>query len=63
MLHRFIVAAVPGIILYIVSRYVAMDSIISLAVAGIAYFTVYFGACAILRLVTLDDIRSLLGRR
>ena len=63
MAYRFVVAAVPGVLLSVASRYFAVDTKVGLVVAGIAYFTVYFSVCGALRLITIADIKSLFGRK
>jgi len=60
--ERFVAAIVPGIPLWwFVKRY-STDNIFALAALGIAYFALYFAICRAAGLVTLDDIRSLMGR-
>jgi O-antigen/teichoic acid export membrane protein len=62
LLYRFAVACAPAVALYVALRYVAIDSIVELGLAALAYFAVYGGMCVALRLITMREVRSLLGR-
>lgn len=62
MWFRLFTACVPGVALYFAYGRVAGDSIWLLILAAICYFTAYFAICAALRLVTWDDIKSLIGK-
>jgi O-antigen/teichoic acid export membrane protein len=63
LFKRLFTAAVPGVALYIL--YARRDdySIWHYAVAGVAYFAVYFVLAWACGLLTLDDIKSLLGKK
>jgi O-antigen/teichoic acid export membrane protein len=60
---RMAAAAAPGAILFVVYARGGNYSIWRYAVAAASYFSVYFVVCWVTRLLTLDDIKSLLGRR
>jgi O-antigen/teichoic acid export membrane protein len=63
LLARMAAAAAPCAPLYFLYARSATDNIVRYAIAGVAYFAVYFLICWVFRLLTLDDIRSLLGKR
>jgi O-antigen/teichoic acid export membrane protein len=60
---RFLVAAVPGVLLWLGLQRVVVDDFFGLAGAGIAYFAAYFALCAVVGYITMDDIKSLLGKK
>lgn len=60
--YRLVVAAVPGVALYFGYARVAGNSIWLFVLAAAGYFMAYFVICRALRLMTLGDIKSLLGR-
>jgi O-antigen/teichoic acid export membrane protein len=62
LLYRFLVACAPAAALYLALRYIAIDSIVDLGLAALAYFAVYAGMCVALRLITMREVRSLLGK-
>jgi O-antigen/teichoic acid export membrane protein len=63
LLARLAAAAVPGVILYIVYAHNHDYSVVHYAIAGVSYFAGYFVLSWVFRLLTLDDIKSLLGKR
>lgn len=63
LLKRFIAAAVPGVLLYVVYRQIAVDSFVVLAAAAGAYFAVYFLITFLTKLITPSDLKSIVGRR
>ena len=63
LLARMAAAAAPGAALYLVYARHGDYGMFHYAVAGVAYFAVYFAICWAFRLLRLEDIKSLLGRR
>jgi O-antigen/teichoic acid export membrane protein len=63
LVKRLGVAVVPGALLWIAYRYVAVDNFFSLAAAGVLYFAVYFALCGLVGYVTISDIKSLFGKK
>jgi O-antigen/teichoic acid export membrane protein len=63
LLARMAAAIVPGIVLYFVYARSAGYDLLEYAVAGVLYFAAYFLVCGVSRLLTMEDIKSLLGRR
>lgn len=59
---RFLVAAIPGVPLWWVSRHYNVDDVFGLGVLAVAYFSIYFGFCRVAGVVTIDDISSMFGR-
>lgn len=59
---RFFAAAVPGAVMWVLYRLHPVENIFELAAAGVIYVALYALLCAVTRLVTIDDVRSLLGR-
>ena len=59
---RFLIAVIPGGILWWGCRRFAIDSFWELALVGVVYFATYFAICRAAGFVTLSDIRSLFGR-
>ena len=59
---RFAAALVPGAVLWFAYRYVEVTQFHQLLLACAAYTLLYAIICAATRIVTVDDIRSLLGR-
>ncbi len=59
---RFLAAAVPGVILWLIYRIYPVTDIFRLAGAGMVYTLLYAGICAWTRLITWADLRALLGR-
>ena len=62
LLYRFAVACVPAVALYVALRFIAIDSIVKLGLSVFGYFAVYGGMCVALRLITMREVRSLLGK-
>jgi O-antigen/teichoic acid export membrane protein len=62
LLSRFVAAAIPGVILYYVYARQPDYSVWHYALSGVAYFAVYLILCWTTRLLTLDDVKSLMGR-
>jgi O-antigen/teichoic acid export membrane protein len=60
---RFVAAALPGLLMVLLYRVHPITNFIELCVAGLVYSLMYVAICAVTRLVTVDDVRSLLGRR
>lgn len=60
---RMAAAAAPGAVLYFVYARNGDDSIWRFAVAGALYFASYFVLCWGLRFLTVEDVKSLLGKR
>jgi O-antigen/teichoic acid export membrane protein len=63
LLARGAAAIVPGVVLYLSYARTSGYSIAEYVVVGVLYFTAYFLICWLLRLLNLDDIRSLLGKQ
>ena len=63
MMQRFTIAAIPGIGLWYLYGLYHVDNIFELGIAGVVYFGVYFGLCFGIGYITLDDLKSLLGRK
>lgn len=63
LLARLVAAAVPGVVMYLVYARTGDYSILHYMFAGLLYFASYFALCWVFRLLTLDDIKSLLGKR
>lgn len=63
VVKRFAVAAVPGVALWFIYRAVTVDHFIELAAFGAGYMVVYFALCAWTGYLTLDDIKSILGKK
>ena len=63
LLARLVAAVVPGVILYFIYAQNHDYSILHYIVAGVLYFASYLALCWTFGLLTLDDIRSLLGKR
>ncbi|MDH4037833.1 MAG: oligosaccharide flippase family protein [Candidatus Krumholzibacteria bacterium] len=59
---RFAAALAPGVVLWFAYRYVAVTQFHELLLACAGYTVLYAGVCAATRIVTIDDVRSLLGR-
>jgi len=59
---RFLVAAAPGAILWLLYQKWPVTNVYQMAVAGILYAALYAGLCAWTRLVTVDDLKALVGR-
>jgi O-antigen/teichoic acid export membrane protein len=59
---RFAAAALPGAVLWFAYRYIELTEFHQLLLACAGYTVLYALVCAITRVVTVDDIRSLLGR-
>ena len=59
---RMSAASVPGAILYVIYARHPDYSIVGFALAGVSYFTAYFVLCWFLKLITLEDIKSLMGK-
>jgi O-antigen/teichoic acid export membrane protein len=60
---RFLAAAVPGVILWFVYQKHPVTTIYELAAAGLVYTVLYGAICFSTRIVTVDDLKSLMGRR
>jgi O-antigen/teichoic acid export membrane protein len=58
---RFMAAAVVGVGLHFGYRAYPVDSFIELALAAACYFTAYLGICLSFRLITIAEIKSMLG--
>jgi len=63
LLSRMACAVAPGFALYFFYARTADAEIVGFAVAAAVYFTAYFGLCWLFRLLTAEDVRSLLGRK
>jgi len=62
LLKRMVVALVPGIPLWFALPYVDAGSFVHLALLGGAYMAAYVVLCSLVGYLTLEDIRTLLGR-
>jgi O-antigen/teichoic acid export membrane protein len=60
--RRFLAAAVPGVVMWVLYRRYPVDQFYELVIAGIVYLAMYALICAATRLVHKDDLKSLLGR-
>jgi O-antigen/teichoic acid export membrane protein len=63
LFKRLVVAALPGVLLWYAYRHYTVDNIFELAAAGTVYFLAYFGLCSLVGYISLDDIKSLAGRK
>jgi O-antigen/teichoic acid export membrane protein len=63
LLARMTAAAFPGAILYLVYARREDYNIFDYAVSGVIYFSAYFILSWLFRLITLADIKSLLGKK
>jgi O-antigen/teichoic acid export membrane protein len=61
LLKRFLVALVPGGILWALSHVLAVDAIYKLGAAGVIYFALYGLLCARFQYLTLKDLKSVAG--
>lgn len=59
---RFLAAAIPGVGLWIFYRHHPVSTLPALIVACAAYTAVYAAICWVTKLVTMEDLRALLGR-
>jgi hypothetical protein len=59
---RFLVAAAPGVVLWLGYRVIPVENVFVLLASCAVYTLLYAGLCAWTRLVTVDDLRSLIGR-
>ena len=59
---RFAAAAVPGVVIWFAYRYVDVTTFPELLAACAAYTLLYALVCAATRLVTVADVKALLGR-
>ncbi len=62
ILKRFAAALVPGVMLWFAYRYVEVTQFHTLLLACGAYTAVYAMVCWVTKLVTIDDLRALLGK-
>ena len=62
MAMRFLVAVVPGVVLYFVYRQYPVGTFFELAIAGIGYFALYFAISFKLGYITAGEIKSMFGR-
>jgi O-antigen/teichoic acid export membrane protein len=62
LMRRFVVAVIPGVGLWWISRRLGVDSFIGLAALGIAYILVYGALARAAGLINLGDLGSLFGR-
>ncbi len=60
---RLAVAAIPGVALWFAYRYHQAANFGELIAACAIYTLIYAAICAVTRIVTVDDIKSLLGRK
>lgn len=60
---RFVVAAIPGAVLLAVYQKHPVTTLAELAAAAMIYGILYAALCAWTRLVTIDDLKSLIGRK
>jgi O-antigen/teichoic acid export membrane protein len=59
---RVLVAAVPGVVMWLLYRKYPVTTFVELAAAGVIYFAMYAMLCAWTKLVRVNDLKSLLGR-
>ena len=59
---RFLVAAAPGVILSLLYQRWPVTNVYQMGAAGLLYSGLYAGLCAWTRLVTVDDLKALVGR-
>jgi O-antigen/teichoic acid export membrane protein len=62
LVKRFLVAAAPGVVLWLGYRVIPVENVFVLLASCAVYTLLYAGLCAWTRLVTVDDLRSLIGR-
>ncbi|HEU4366428.1 MAG TPA: oligosaccharide flippase family protein, partial [Candidatus Krumholzibacteria bacterium] len=62
MAKRFSAAAAPGVILWLLYRAHPVTNVVELGIAGLLYAAMYAAVCGLTRLVTVDDLRALIGR-
>lgn len=63
VVKRLIVAIIPGLPLWLVFRAVVVDNPFELAGLGIAYLALYFVLSAVVGYITVDDVKSMLGKK
>jgi O-antigen/teichoic acid export membrane protein len=63
LLGRMTAAVVPGVALYLAYARRGDYSLLDYAAVGVLYFAAYFLICWVFRMLTLNDLKSLLGRR
>lgn len=59
---RFLAAAIPGVVMGLLYRWHPITNFFELVVAGIVYMALFVLVCARTRLVTMDDVKGLVGR-
>ncbi len=62
LMKRFLVAVAPGVILWLLYQRWPVTNVYQMGVAGLLYSGLYAGLCAWTRLVTVDDLKALVGR-
>jgi O-antigen/teichoic acid export membrane protein len=61
--QRFLAAVLPGAILWLAYRAFPVTNAFELAASGLVYFALYGAVCAVGKIVTLDDLKGLIGPR
>lgn len=59
---RFLVAAVPGVVMWLIYQKYPVTKFYELVAAGIIYVAMYALLCAWTKLVSIDDLKSLVGK-
>ncbi len=59
---RFLAAAAPGVVMWLIYRRFPVTNFYQLVAAGLIYIAMYALVCAAAKLVRLDDLKSLVGR-
>ena len=59
---RMLVAIAPGLLVYFAQQRIVLNSIFDLAIAAVVYFVPYFAIAYALKLVRVEDIKSLFGK-
>jgi O-antigen/teichoic acid export membrane protein len=62
LIARFAMAFVLGVALFAAYRIWPVNGLFGLAIAGLAYFAVYFSLCLAFRFISLADVKSMFGR-
>jgi O-antigen/teichoic acid export membrane protein len=63
VVKRLAVAVIPGVPLWFAIRAVNVDNVFELAGFGVAYMGIYFALCSRVGYITLDDVKSMLGKK
>lgn len=62
LFKRFLVAAAPGVVMWVIYLKFPVTRFYELIAAGIIYMAIYALLCAVTKLVSVDDLKSLVGK-